>query len=385
MAGQPKQRLGRPGQWILALSVGLLSFFVCEILARVRLGSTFVAGERLGTSWKVVARFDPVLGWANESGARGNIETAEFSYRASINSLGFRDPPQALAKREGVRRVLFLGDSMTWGWGVNDGERFCDLLGARLGAGIEVTDAAVPGYGTDQELWTLAACGDALSPDLVVLVFVLNDTLECRNARSYDMDKPRFVLERDTWSIEGLPVSDPRGALRRWLGPGLASMGAHSALWTSLLRWRQGRQPLLEIDSGPKPYLPKQAVKVREAAETLLDVKSPARHALTLMRAWCAERKIPFAVLVLPHKHDQYLYEPLHERPEFDGTTAVTKVVERVGTELDFPVLNVDALMFAAAVRGERLHCGDGHLNAAGNQLVAEALVSKVEGWLAGR
>lgn len=363
--------------------MGLCTLIACEVAARLLFGTSFVSGERVGATWKVVARFDPNLGWANESGARGNIESSRLNYHASINSLGFRDPARVITKRAGVRRVLFLGDSVTWGWGVNDGERFCDLLDAELRPKLEVIDAAVPGYGTDQELWTLEARGDALQPDLVVLVFILNDVLDCDESLRYEMAKPRFVPVRDTWSIEGRPVPDPRGMLRRWLGPTMAELGAHSALWTALQRWRQREDPLPAPDEKMRPYRPQYAARILAVADKLLEPDSPARHALTLMRAWCARRKVPFAVIVLPHNNDPYLYEPLCERPEFDGTTAFTKVVERVGADLDIPVKNVDALMFAQAVKGHRLHCGDGHLNVDGNALVARALQPMIEGWLA--
>ena len=57
--------------------------------------------------------------------------------------------------------------------------------------------------------------------------------------------------------------------------------------------------------------------------------------------------------------------------------------MNHVGQELGFPVLDLDARMFEATGNGERLHCGDGHLNAAGNQLVADTIGPKLKTWLA--
>lgn len=383
MPDQDPKRLSWRGKLLLALGVGLCCALLGEIGARILLRGSFRAGERRASSWSVVARFDSSLGWANEPQARAEVVTQDVRYRASINSLGFRDPPMLIEKRSGKRRVLFLGDSMTWGWGVNDGERFTDLVAGALGERVEIFNAAVPGYGTDQQLWTLEARGGELAPDLIVLVFVLNDIPECERAVAYDMHKPRFVLEQGSWRIEGRPVADPRPPLRRWLGSLPVEVRSHSALWTHLERWRKDAVPAKESEPRARAYNPQFAAQVLEVCERMHDPSTPARHALGLIRAWCAQHSIPLGVVVLPHKHDQYLYEPTSGRPpSFDGTTALTKALSRVAAELDFPLLSIDAQMFEATGKGLTLHCGDGHFNAAGNRMLAEALIPRIEAWL---
>ena len=76
-------------------------------------------------------------------------------------------------------RVLALGDSMTWGWGVAQGEEWNHGVGpevARLGGPeVEGLNGGVNGYGTANELARLEELGPALSPDLVLLGFFPND------------------------------------------------------------------------------------------------------------------------------------------------------------------------------------------------------------------
>ena len=79
------------------------------------------------------------------------------------NSRGLRErelPPQ---KPAGVRRVVFLGDSVTFGAGVRDDEPFPRLLEAAVnGAGggpIETVNTGVVGYNTIQELARLEQAG----------------------------------------------------------------------------------------------------------------------------------------------------------------------------------------------------------------------------------
>ncbi len=72
------------------------------------------------------------------------------------------------------RRVLFLGDSFTYGPGVND-DRSCavqvekDLRADRLS--MEVMNAGAPGKGTDYALKCFRTVGRKFHPDLIVLGF----------------------------------------------------------------------------------------------------------------------------------------------------------------------------------------------------------------------
>ena len=82
-------------------------------------------------------------------------------------------------KPPGVFRVLLLGDSQAFGWGLDE----ADTLGARLsgelrGPGapeVEVVNAGVPGYNTAQEAAWLRARGLAYQPDCVMVLYIGND------------------------------------------------------------------------------------------------------------------------------------------------------------------------------------------------------------------
>ncbi|MBA2450721.1 MAG: SGNH/GDSL hydrolase family protein [Chloroflexi bacterium] len=107
-----------------------------------------------------------------------------FSEGAAIqtNRLGLRERELPLAKPPGVVRVLFLGDSVTFGTGVGDEQPFPRLVESALadvgGGAVRTINAAVVGYNTTQELERLRAVGPAYRPDVVVLTFVVNDLLD---------------------------------------------------------------------------------------------------------------------------------------------------------------------------------------------------------------
>ncbi len=94
------------------------------------------------------------------------------------NSLGFRAPERPLAKPPGVRRVVLMGDSITFGTGVDD----ADALGVQLqaavtGSGLEVWNAGVPGYAMADFTGQLPSQVLPLQPDLLVLQLSRNDSL----------------------------------------------------------------------------------------------------------------------------------------------------------------------------------------------------------------
>ncbi|MEO6025500.1 MAG: GDSL-type esterase/lipase family protein [Candidatus Binatia bacterium] len=96
-----------------------------------------------------------------------------------INAAGLRGAP-VKAKAPGTIRIVVLGDSFTFGLGVEEADTFPASLErsltAALGHGtVEVLNAGVPGYNLFQERGALASRVPALTPDVIVLGFVEND------------------------------------------------------------------------------------------------------------------------------------------------------------------------------------------------------------------
>jgi hypothetical protein len=87
----------------------------------------------------------------------------------------------SLEKPPGVQRILLLGDSFPFGYGVEDGEVVSAVLEDRLNEGAggrrayEVVNFAVSGFGQTEELITYRARGRQYDPDFVVVFFFDND------------------------------------------------------------------------------------------------------------------------------------------------------------------------------------------------------------------
>lgn len=101
------------------------------------------------------------------------------AYPYQRNSLGLRGPEPELPKPEGVRRVLVVGDSFTFGLGVEDDEAPFPAVMARELAGssppIDIVNGGIPGSLTADWVALWRRAGRALDPDVVIAVFFLRD------------------------------------------------------------------------------------------------------------------------------------------------------------------------------------------------------------------
>ena len=99
----------------------------------------------------------------------------------TYNERGLRDRP-ILPKAAGEYRILALGDSVTFGWGVPQNQIFTfrleQLLQGRLQRPVRVINSGVGGYNTVQELTYFKQEGITFQPDLVMLTYVQNDIEE---------------------------------------------------------------------------------------------------------------------------------------------------------------------------------------------------------------
>jgi lysophospholipase L1-like esterase len=93
-----------------------------------------------------------------------------------FNSLGMRDDEPLVPKPPGRFRLLCVGDSVTFGPAVPQDATFTARLRTMLAPdGIEVVAAAVGGWNTVAEERFLTRHVTHLQPDLVLLLYVIND------------------------------------------------------------------------------------------------------------------------------------------------------------------------------------------------------------------
>ncbi len=157
-------------QGLILMSCGLLvAFAILEVVARIVLPAPL--------PWlhpQVSYRAHPELTFA----LAPNQQAYSADKAASINERGLRGALVPYEKPEGVRRLLFLGDSITFGFGVDERDivttRVSRLLAERA-IEADVVNSGVPAYNTRQEVDYLELEGLRYRPDWVILGFYWND------------------------------------------------------------------------------------------------------------------------------------------------------------------------------------------------------------------
>jgi len=158
--------------------------------------------------------------WRPGASYRWNLEG--FS-QGRINAAGWRDRDYAIEKPESTYRVLVLGDSYVQGMEVPLDSTFHKRLErafaarARPGRRVEVMALGRGGFGTTDELLTYRRWGRAYDPDLVLLVFVLNDWADNVPWPGTGWTRPYLVLDGDSLRLDTTFVSTGRFRRLQWL------------------------------------------------------------------------------------------------------------------------------------------------------------------------
>lgn len=190
-----------------SLSVTMKNYFVNTSLLVLSITCAFLIIEglfRIITPLENIPQreYDPDLGWRGRPDLRCILNEKLFTIHITQNSRGFRDSERAFSSMKGTRRILCLGDSFTWGWGVDQNEVYTALLQEMLVAqketNHEIINAGVGGYSTDQSLQYLKKEGVKYSPEIVIYQVAKNDI--AGNTTSFSegiYQKPYFTLSKD--------------------------------------------------------------------------------------------------------------------------------------------------------------------------------------------
>jgi len=176
---------------------------------------------------------EPKAGWKLSAGWKGTHQHHDFSVAYSVDSSGRRFDPTV--QNGASNWVATVGDSFTFGLGVEDAETFTALLNRQESS--RFLNFGIPGFSTDQELILIE--NEILPrhpPEIILVVYLGNDLFD--NLRFVPLQvgapKPRFEIQNDQLVLmqpeaEGTVSSNPAG-----VDPAAAVLNP-----ISRYRWRQ--------------------------------------------------------------------------------------------------------------------------------------------------
>lgn len=157
-----------------------------EIQRRISVEAGTGGGDQLAS--ERMYRWDRELFWRLHPNlnleARNYLVPREWGeltpFTIQTNSSGLRMARPLPEKKEGLR-IICMGNSCTFGWGVNRDETYPrqleKLIVSRMGiTGVEVWNAGIPGYTSDQGVRFFEKEVSRWDPDILVLSFGFNDS-----------------------------------------------------------------------------------------------------------------------------------------------------------------------------------------------------------------
>ena len=275
---------------------------------------------------------DPRLGARLKPGFDDRVVTTEFSSTWTINEDGHRGP--RAGPKDQRYRIVALGDSFTFGYGVEAEEawpaRLQALLSEKGGAGVEVINLGVGGYGTFEEARSLEDERGRLSPDLAIIAFYVgNDPFD--NRRWY----PPVPITVPGEAPIPAAMPDATERLKRWLGGRLQLYNMLSTRGDELLV-RSGLRRLtypFEIDV------------LREPPPASVAAAWDATHAAFRLLTHLQESGLAIRVVLIPMKHqvDDVFWQRLLEQYDRLGGPGSLRALDR-----DRPQRIVDDLLLDA-------------------------------------
>jgi hypothetical protein len=319
-------------------------------------------------------RYHAIRGWQLSPNWAGEHRHYDYSVRYTVNAQGFREPSTPFYKGQ---IIALVGDSFTFGLGVNDAETFSAQLNKRDRTNTYL-NFGIPGYSTDQELLFLESEILDIQPDIVVLFFYLgNDLLD--NVLDYPLQaeqaKPFFSLNNETLTLQNTPVPRaPKSAKLRTTTLQAIIFGdelvAKEPWWAGLARSSQILRLLLgdhaRVNSEVvEDLLTTRLVQQRRLASALI---TRVREQVTASGARLIIAPLPGRSFIRAPGSYSALFQD-HVR-NFVASLAESNGLEVIDVADEMLAQNVDDVML--------FHPNEGHLTVEGHAAVARIVLASM-------
>jgi len=362
----------RPAGWyanllliIISLLIGLLT---SEAIIRMWKGEPVFAWIDFSqTIVDCATTFDPYYGWKTVPSKQGLNKERQ---PVTILPNGLRS--NGNKPRESEKRILAVGDSYTFGDQVGDDETWPAALERHLG--VPVLNGGVCGYGVGQTVLRAQELTPRFRPDVLIVGLIPADIWRAQSSGFYSRRKPYFELENKIPVLRNVPLSLPEApaGMTGVVSQGLEYVYDHSLFMRSFP----------DLRSRLKLYQNRAYI---EAHQEGLEVSCRLFEQVRDMAAHYGAQ--PFMLM-------QYKYRDIGKRitlnngasaePDDRNMEFLIKAMQLMECSRSAGVPVIDTFIPLEQLRREggdaavRALYSD-HMNAAGNDFVAEYVASQLE------
>lgn len=341
----------------------------------------FEIGFRIFTTQSTpFVQFSPIFGWEHIPNKSGYwTEELEEPVFVRINSKKLRDREFSYSKKDGVFRILMIGDSFTEAFQVPLKNTVAKVLESLLNTRqkdrrFEVISTGVGGYGAGQEFLYLKHEGFKYNPDLVMVNFFANDV--CESVTLYGGRRPTFSIKDGKLKFH--PPHPPP--------PKIVRIIKRTILTNSyLLFWVKERIKQLLLDMSGASLDGNDYVIVAGFREVGVDF--PVALEITKLleseiAGFSSIMKAKFMIFMVPSPYQLFEYFPDNMKRNVSKEVAEAKNDDLIFNEMtsyfekrDILYINPLEEFKAHAAQQELLYLGlPGHWTIEGNRLAAEIM-----------
>lgn len=316
--------------------------------------------------------FDPQLGEIPPPKQKGRkIKPGMFDHTYSHNSLGLRGSREYGPEKKVDYRLLFLGDSFTYGFGMNDDQAFVYLTEKQLLAkhlSVEAINAGNSGRGTDYGLKFFQVLGCKLKPDLTVLGFLSNDFVDNR--------RQEYFSTSPAGEISPKSLESGRGIIKKVLFnlPG----------YNWLVSWSQAAN--LVKEAGVKLYLKTTDPKALQEGPLVIYYPETHKGYADQESKFLTEIYLKNLINTVKNSGSALMlcYFPIASEIDIyrkngqisSDEAAFTNIAQSLGES----IVSLTPLIAASAEPTDKLYFAvDGHWTVLGNALAAQCMAEQVE------
>lgn len=326
-----------------------------------------------------IYQHEPHAGYGNKRSLSFEHQTSEFRARYYTNSAGFRVPRSdieyPIAKLENTYRILLLGPSFAYGWGVDYEKSFAALLPKFLearsfapGRRIELINAGVPAMYAGPQLNWYKNEGARYRPDLVIQFVYGSMALAADPRQRFVVDDLGYIAE------QGLPPAQIwRERLKKF-----ATIFYIWKIWTEVQNRLEpvqektvdGAGRAMEVPIAPFNPLGEKELKSVRLYDQLKQVVQQSGSDLSV---------VYFPLSYSVHPEDETRWRHLGVR-NIRGQQNFDAAFERYLNQHQIPVVNISRDLQVAAKKGPRLYYWlDIHWTAEGNAAAARAVANALK------
>lgn len=269
-----------------------------------------------------------------------------------INSLGLRGKEIEIPKPVNRRRLMTIGDSAVFGFGVDEEFVFSTIAAENLGEKFEAINGAIPGYSTYQSINLLRLRTLKTKPDLLVIGSLWSDN----NFGSF-VDKNLIA------TMAGFEES-PIAKLHRFLSN---SAIYRLADWRNRVKERAEKIKTVGQDLSLGDQTGYRRVSINDYASNL-EIMVESAHA----------NQAEVLFLLLPNEED------IKSKAQSYAWSSYRKVMRDTASRYGAPLLDGVSLFHESKLSSRELFIDKMHPSVQGHRIIGKKLAQMLQGWAKG-